>query len=65
MQRYELKQETDKTWCVIDNLSGLPVTAGGRLLKELSIQEARQAVFQLNAGILLDSANLGRGRRPE
>ena len=63
MQRFELKQEPEGSWAVIDSLKGLPIEAEGKQLKGLDLEEAQQALFIANTGILRDIANRRHGWR--
>lgn len=61
MQRFELKQDATGAWSVVDTLTGLPAETNGRPLKGLSLEEAQQALFLANTGILRDIADQRRG----
>jgi hypothetical protein len=64
MHRFELKLDPAGTWSVIDALVGSPLVVGGKRLTGFSLEEAQQALFMANTGILRDIANRRRGRRP-
>jgi len=47
-RRYEIKEEPDGLWSIIDVFTGRPATVDGFLMVGLTVQEAREMLFNLN-----------------
>ena len=62
MPRYELMPMADNTWSVIDNSTSLPAQLSGKRLQGLSLEDAQQALFSINVGLLRSIAD--RSTRP-
>lgn len=47
-KRYEVRQETNGCWTVLDVLTGLPAASDGRDLTGLGKEDARDIAYALN-----------------
>jgi hypothetical protein len=47
-QRYEMKEEPDYLWSIIDVFTGRPPTVDGFLMVGLTVEEAGDMLFILN-----------------
>ncbi|PZM08948.1 hypothetical protein CPY51_27470 [Rhizobium tubonense] len=59
LERFDTKQEIDRSWMVFDIFTGMPVTFAGRAMHGLGEQVARELVGMLNAQDMLRRASLG------
>lgn len=50
-KRYEIRQERDGFWTVVDTLTGLPAASDGRDLTKLDRDDARDIASALNRDI--------------